>query len=90
MEALGVLASGIAHDFNNMLTIIAGYSDLLISHMGDEKPLINEVQAIKQASDRAATLTSQLSTFGRRQGGSSTPPSISTPQWSTPATCLGA
>ena len=54
MEALGVLASGIAHDFNNMLTIIAGYSDLLISHMGDEKPLINEVQAIKQASDRAA------------------------------------
>jgi len=54
MEALGVLASGIAHDFNNMLTIIAGYSDLLISHMGDEKPLINEVQAIKQGSDRAA------------------------------------
>ena len=68
MEALGVLASGIAHDFNNMLTIIAGYSDLLISHMGDENPLINEVQAIKQASDRAAALTSQLSTFGRRQG----------------------
>ena len=67
MEALGVLASGIAHDFNNMLTIITGYSYLLISHMGDENPLINEVQGIKQGSDRAA-LTSQLSTFGRRQG----------------------
>src|SRR5262249_41184276 len=30
MEAIGQLAGGIAHDFNNVLTVITGYTDLLL------------------------------------------------------------
>ena len=67
MEAVGQLAGGVAHDFNNMLLIINGHSELLI-----EDPLLTEdqrqsIEQIKQAAKRAASLTSQLLAFSRRQ-----------------------
>jgi len=67
MEALGQLAGGVAHDFNNMLTIITGYSELVLGCINEKEPLYNDLKAIKEAGDRAAVLTSQLLTFGRRQ-----------------------
>ncbi len=30
MEAMGRLAVGVAHDFNNLITVISGYSELLL------------------------------------------------------------
>jgi two-component system, cell cycle sensor histidine kinase and response regulator CckA len=30
MEALGRLAGGVAHDFANLVTLISGYSDILL------------------------------------------------------------
>ncbi len=67
MEALGQLAGGVAHDFNNMLTIITGYSELVLGCINEQEPLFNDIKAIKEAGDRAAILTGQLLTFGRRQ-----------------------
>ncbi|GEM_PF-2794027 len=66
MEAIGTLAGGIAHDFNNILTAIIGYTDLLLNDVTD-KNLVSELHEIKNAAKRAASLTSQLLAFGRKQ-----------------------
>ena len=67
MEAVGRLAGGIAHDFNNMLTIVNGYSELIIQSMSDDDPLKKDIKEIKTAGLRAAALTRQLLAFSRRQ-----------------------
>jgi two-component system, cell cycle sensor histidine kinase and response regulator CckA len=67
MEAIGRLAGGIAHDFNNLLTVIIGYCDLLRNQLGDRNPICREINEIKKAGERAATLTAHLLAFSRRQ-----------------------
>jgi two-component system, cell cycle sensor histidine kinase and response regulator CckA len=67
MEAVGRLAGGVAHDFNNLLTGIGGYADLIISTLNPEDPLLADLNEIKKATQSAATLTSQLLAFSRKQ-----------------------
>jgi CheY-like chemotaxis protein len=66
MEAVGRLAGGVAHDFNNMLTIISGYSGLLLEHPDTAEPLRGYVNEIRSASGRAGSLTRQLLAFSRQ------------------------
>jgi two-component system cell cycle sensor histidine kinase/response regulator CckA len=67
MEALGQLAGSVAHDFNNLLGVIIGYSELLSAELGSTSPAVAHLETIKNAGVRAASLTSQLLAFSRRQ-----------------------
>ena len=67
MEAVGRLAGGVAHDFNNVLTAIFGYADLLLDGFDLTDPRRSDVEEIKRAAHRAASLTRQLLAFSRKQ-----------------------
>lgn len=69
MAAVSRLAGGAAHGFNNLLTIIAGYSQLLRSSLSQSDPLSNYVDEILNATDRAAALTNKLLAFSCRRFG---------------------
>ena len=67
MEAVGRLTGGIAHDFNNLLTAIIGNVELALRRNTTEDPRVaNSLNAIRQASTRAATLVQRLLTFSRQ------------------------
>jgi two-component system cell cycle sensor histidine kinase/response regulator CckA len=67
LEAIGRLAGGITHDFNNVLTIITGYSDLLLDRIPADSNLREAVSEINSAGNRASHLTRQLLAFSRKQ-----------------------
>ncbi len=67
MEALGQLAGSVAHDFNNLLGVIIGYSELISVDLTSDSSARTRLETIKKAGMRAASLTSQLLAFSRRQ-----------------------
>jgi CheY-like chemotaxis protein len=69
IEAIGKLAGGVAHDFNNVLTVILGLtSDLLETPTGAIPHQVRQdLEEIRLAGERAATLTQQLLAFSRKQ-----------------------
>jgi two-component system CheB/CheR fusion protein len=67
MEVIGRLAGGIAHDFNNLLTVIIGNADFVAEASGLDDATIDQLAAIRRASEKAAVLTDQLLAFSRRK-----------------------
>ncbi len=67
MEAMGRLVGGVAHDFANLLTLISGYSELVLKRMRAREPLRAELEEIRKAANRGARLTAQLLGFTRGQ-----------------------
>jgi signal transduction histidine kinase/CheY-like chemotaxis protein len=67
MESVGRLAGGVAHDFNNYLTVIIGYTALLLDKLPESNPSRMALAAIRDVSQKAAALTRQLLAFSRKQ-----------------------
>ena len=67
MEAIGRLAGGVAHDFNNLLSVILGNVDFAIEQVAEGTSLRGDLGEIRDAAQRAASLTHQLLAFSRKQ-----------------------
>ncbi|MGK6324053.1 PAS domain S-box protein [Sphingomonas sp. DT-51] len=70
LEAIGQLTSGVAHDFNNLLTVVLGNVEM-VARAAMRGPLealaLEQLDHIRVAAERGATLTAQLLAFSRRQ-----------------------
>jgi PAS domain S-box-containing protein len=67
MESIARLAGGVAHDFNNMLSVIIGHTELAMEQVASSDPLFADLQEIRTAARRSASLTRQLLAFARKQ-----------------------
>ena len=67
MESIGQLAGGIAHDFNNLLGVILMQLEMIQLEHELPPAVVEGIGEVRKASERAARLTRQLLTFGRRQ-----------------------
>jgi len=67
MEAVGLLAGGVAHDFNNLLMLIQAHNERLRAGLAPGAPAQKESSGIEHAVTRAASLTSRLLAFSRKQ-----------------------
>jgi PAS domain S-box-containing protein len=66
MESVGRLAGGVAHEANNQMTVILGAAEFLRRAIPDERTRI-DVEHIRRAARRTASITQQLLAFSRRQ-----------------------
>lgn len=66
MEAIGTLSGGIAHDFNNVLTIVSGFSDLLLADRKEGDREYEDLQKIATAARRGSELVRGLLAFSRK------------------------
>lgn len=67
IETIGQLSGGVAHEFNNLTMVINGFANLVLSRVGEDDPNRAPMEAIAQAGEDAARLTSQLLEFSRKQ-----------------------
>jgi two-component system cell cycle sensor histidine kinase/response regulator CckA len=67
LEVIGRVASGVVHDFNNLLTAISGNAELGTLALATGHQAAGNLDEIRQAVERATSLTRQLLAFTRRQ-----------------------
>jgi PAS domain S-box-containing protein len=66
-EEIGRLAGGLAHHLNNLMTVVTGYSELLLTRIPESDPRRGDIEKIRGAGERAGELTRELLAFSRRQ-----------------------
>ncbi len=65
MDLVGVMAAGAVHDLSNLLSIIVGYSNLLIEEDLLDKIEISSMEKIRKAGEKASALANQILKFSR-------------------------
>jgi len=66
MEAIGTLAGGIAHDFNNILSVIIGYTELILLNGNVDAEIRQNLKEIFNASKHARDMVKQILAFSRQ------------------------
>ncbi|TGU74613.1 response regulator [Geomonas terrae] len=67
MESVGRLAGGVAHDYNNMLSVIIGYTELLLMEFHGNRRITECLREICKAAEHSRDVTAQLLSFSRQQ-----------------------
>jgi signal transduction histidine kinase/CheY-like chemotaxis protein len=62
-EAVGFLAASMAHDFNNVLGAIVGYAEVARTQVGDDARVVQALDGLLSASERARQLVRRVLTF---------------------------
>jgi two-component system cell cycle sensor histidine kinase/response regulator CckA len=65
-DAMRGLANGVAHDLNNQLTVISGYTGIMLVGLAPTDPMRASLETVLEAAHRAAALTRQLQAFSRK------------------------
>jgi len=65
MDLVGVMAAGAVHDLSNLLSIIVGYSNLLIEEDLLDQIEISSMEKIRKAGEKASALVNQILKFSR-------------------------
>jgi two-component system cell cycle sensor histidine kinase/response regulator CckA len=66
-QAVGQLAGGIAHEANNQMTVVLGASQFLLRRPDLAQSARDDIELIRRAAERTASITQQLLAFSRRQ-----------------------
>jgi PAS domain S-box-containing protein len=67
LQAAGQLAGGIAHEANNQMSVVLGAVHFLLRRKDLPEAAAADVDLIRRAAERTATITQQLLAFSRRQ-----------------------
>jgi PAS domain S-box-containing protein len=67
LQAVGQLAGGIAHEANNQMSVVLGGAHFLLRRPDLPEPVRQDIEEIRQAAERTASITQQLLAFSRRQ-----------------------
>ena len=63
MEAIGTMTGGIAHDFRNLLTIINGYTEMILMDKTEDDPIYADLKRILETGLKGADLVQRLLSF---------------------------
>ncbi len=67
LEVVGRLAGGVAHEVNNQMSVVLGCADFVLRRDDIPDQARTDVEHMRTAAERSATVTSQLLAFSRRQ-----------------------
>jgi PAS domain S-box-containing protein len=67
LQSVGQLAGGIAHEANNQMSVVLGAAQFLLRRPDLAPQAREDVEYIRQAAERTASITQQLLAFSRRQ-----------------------
>ncbi len=67
MDAVGKLAGGVAHEVNNMMSVVLGFTDMVLADLPPGDRRRRDLERVRAAAGRAATVTAQVLAFSRQQ-----------------------